>query len=86
MAEPFVLHVDQYYCLYDPLSAIDNVEMQPDGVSDAGTAFTRYTVAPTTIATTRITSFVHPSFFPRSELITDGETIKQTDCSIEEEE
>lgn len=50
--------IDQYYCLFDPTSAMDNVEMQPDGASDAGTAFTRYTVAATTIATTRMTSCV----------------------------
>ncbi|ORY54599.1 IKI3 family-domain-containing protein [Leucosporidium creatinivorum] len=46
----------QYFCLDDPTSAIDNVELQPDGASDAGTAFTRYTAAPTTQATSRATS------------------------------
>lgn len=49
------LHVDQYHCLEDPASAFDNVELQPDGASDAGTAFTRYTVAAPTLATTRDT-------------------------------
>lgn len=51
------LDLEQYYCLFDPSSAIDNVELQPDGASDAGTAFTRYTVAQSTVATTsRLTS------------------------------
>lgn len=31
------------------MSAMDNVELQPDGASDAGTAFTRYTAMATTI-------------------------------------
>ncbi|GAA5832721.1 hypothetical protein JCM11251_005735 [Rhodosporidiobolus azoricus] len=40
----------QYYCIDDPAAALENVEIAPDGMSDAGTAFTRYTVAPTTMA------------------------------------
>ncbi|GAA6015095.1 hypothetical protein JCM10207_008729 [Rhodosporidiobolus poonsookiae] len=39
-----------YYCIDDPTAALENVELAPDGMSDAGTAFTRYTVAPTTMA------------------------------------
>jgi elongator complex protein 1 len=39
-----------YYCIDDPAAALENVELAPDGMSDAGTAFTRYTVAPTTLA------------------------------------
>lgn len=40
-----------------PEVAIEGVEMQPDGASDAGTAFTRYTRAATTlVATTAIQS------------------------------
>lgn len=50
------LRPDQYFCIEDPTSAFDNVEIQPDGASDAGTAFTRYTAAPTTLATTRKSS------------------------------
>ncbi|GAA5889329.1 hypothetical protein JCM6882_000709 [Rhodosporidiobolus microsporus] len=40
----------QYFCIDDPAAALENVELAPDGMSDAGTAFTRYTVAPTTMA------------------------------------
>lgn len=50
------LFPDQYYCLDDPAAGLNNVELQPDGMSDAGTAFTRYTAAPTTQATSRATS------------------------------
>ncbi|GAA6025944.1 hypothetical protein JCM10207_004489 [Rhodosporidiobolus poonsookiae] len=39
-----------YYCIDDPTAALENVELAPDGMSDAGTAFTRYTVAPITMA------------------------------------
>ncbi|BGP02142.1 Putative elongator complex protein 1 [Rhodotorula toruloides] len=41
-----------YYCVDDPTAAFENVEIAPDGMSDAGTAFTRYTVNPTTLAST----------------------------------
>lgn len=43
---------DAYYCVDDPTAAFENVEIAPDGMSDAGTAFTRYTVNPTTLAST----------------------------------
>lgn len=57
LADPFTPpFADQYFCIDDPASAFDNVELQPDGASDAGTAFTRYTAAPTTQATSRATS------------------------------
>ncbi|GAA5956343.1 hypothetical protein JCM21900_006151 [Sporobolomyces salmonicolor] len=46
----------QYFCVDDPAVALENVEIAPDGVSDAGTAFTRYTVAPTTLASSQRTS------------------------------
>ncbi|GAA5945114.1 hypothetical protein JCM3775_000913 [Rhodotorula graminis] len=39
-----------YFCIDDPAAALENVELAPDGMSDAGTAFTRYTVNPTTLA------------------------------------
>ncbi|GAA5969527.1 hypothetical protein JCM11641_008144 [Rhodosporidiobolus odoratus] len=39
-----------YYCIDDPVAMLEGVEIAPDGMSDAGTAFTRYTVAPTTMA------------------------------------
>ncbi|BGP42072.1 Putative elongator complex protein 1 [Rhodotorula kratochvilovae] len=39
-----------YFCVDDPVAALENVELAPDGMSDAGTAFTRYTVNPTTLA------------------------------------
>ncbi|GAA6031547.1 hypothetical protein JCM8097_006514 [Rhodosporidiobolus ruineniae] len=39
-----------YYCIDDPAAMLENVELAPDGMSDAGTAFTRYTAAPTTMA------------------------------------
>ncbi|BGP18516.1 hypothetical protein JCM10213_002969 [Rhodosporidiobolus nylandii] len=39
-----------YFCIDDPAAALEGVELAPDGMSDAGTAFTRYTVAPTTMA------------------------------------
>ncbi|GAA6056745.1 hypothetical protein JCM3770_005875 [Rhodotorula araucariae] len=46
-----------YFCVDDPVAALENVELAPDGMSDAGTAFTRYTVNPTTLASsTRRTS------------------------------
>lgn len=52
---------DFYYCVDDPTAAFENVEIAPDGMSDAGTAFTRYTVNPTTLASTsRRTSCVCP--------------------------
>lgn len=41
---------DFYFCIDDPVAAFENVEIAPDGMSDAGTAFTRYTVNPTTLA------------------------------------
>lgn len=48
---------DYYFCVDDPVAALENVELAPDGMSDAGTAFTRYTVNPTTAASsTRKTS------------------------------
>ena len=50
-----------YYCVEDASSAMDNVELQPDGASDAGTAFTRYTAArgATTVGgSTRRSSYV----------------------------
>ncbi|GAA6062845.1 hypothetical protein JCM10212_001851 [Sporobolomyces blumeae] len=46
----------QYYCIDDPSAALENLEIAPDGVSDAGTAFTRYTVNPTTIASSQRSS------------------------------
>ncbi|GAA5870104.1 hypothetical protein JCM1840_003583 [Sporobolomyces johnsonii] len=46
----------QYFCIDDPAAALENVEIAPDGVSDAGTAFTRYTVAPTTLASSHRSS------------------------------
>ncbi|GAA5993070.1 hypothetical protein JCM10908_003090 [Rhodotorula pacifica] len=39
-----------YFCIDDPVAALENVEIAPDGMSDAGTAYTRYTVNPTTMA------------------------------------
>lgn len=48
--------VDQYFCIDDPSAALENLELAPDGVSDAGTAFTRYTVNPTTIASSQRSS------------------------------
>ncbi|GAA5883430.1 hypothetical protein JCM3774_004277 [Rhodotorula dairenensis] len=39
-----------YFCIDDPVTALENVEIAPDGMSDAGTAFTRYTANPTTLA------------------------------------
>ncbi|GJN92512.1 hypothetical protein Rhopal_005542-T1 [Rhodotorula paludigena] len=46
-----------YFCIDDPVAALENVEIAPEGMSDAGTAFTRYTVNPTTLASsTRRTS------------------------------
>ncbi|KAK4705712.1 elongator complex protein 1, partial [Phenoliferia sp. Uapishka_3] len=45
-----------YYCLDAPMSALDNLELQPDGASDAGTAFTRYTAAGQSVATTQLSS------------------------------
>ncbi|BGP57178.1 Putative elongator complex protein 1 [Rhodotorula sphaerocarpa] len=39
-----------YFCIDDPVAALENVEIAPDGMSDAGTAFTRYTANPTTAA------------------------------------
>ncbi|KAL8292997.1 hypothetical protein RQP46_000691 [Phenoliferia psychrophenolica] len=46
----------QYFCLDNPMSAMDNVELQPDGASDAGTAFTRYTTAGNSVATSQVSS------------------------------
>ncbi|GAA5833802.1 hypothetical protein JCM3766R1_000102 [Sporobolomyces carnicolor] len=46
----------QYFCIDDPSAALENMELAPDGVSDAGTAFTRYTVNPTTIASSQRSS------------------------------
>lgn len=43
-------HTDFYFCIDDPVAALENVEIAPDGMSDAGTAFTRYTANPTTMA------------------------------------
>lgn len=41
------------------MSAMDNVELQPDGASDAGTAFTRYTTAGgQSVATTQVSSYI----------------------------
>ncbi|KAI5477208.1 elongator complex protein 1 [Pseudohyphozyma bogoriensis] len=44
----------QYFCVEG--NPLDNVELQPDGASDAGTAFTRYTAVPTTVATSQMSS------------------------------
>ncbi|GAA5975319.1 hypothetical protein JCM5350_006430 [Sporobolomyces pararoseus] len=46
----------QYFCIDDPSAALENLELAPDGVSDAGTAFTRYTVNPTTVASSQRSS------------------------------
>lgn len=45
-----LLRADFYFCIDDPVAALENVEIAPDGMSDAGTAFTRYTANPTTLA------------------------------------
>ncbi|KAM0790761.1 hypothetical protein ACM66B_004611 [Microbotryomycetes sp. NB124-2] len=45
----------RFYCL-DEEVALDNIEVQDDSASDAGTAFTRYTTAASTQATSRNTS------------------------------
>jgi len=50
------LPTDQYFCIDDPSAALENLELAPDGVSDAGTAFTRYTVNPTTVASSQRSS------------------------------
>lgn len=57
----FACVLDQYFCVNVPTSAMDNVELQPDGASDAGTAFTRYTTAGGSVATTQMSSCV-PAF------------------------
>ncbi|KAK4047856.1 putative elongator complex protein 1 [Microbotryomycetes sp. JL221] len=46
----------RFFCREDEVGQNDNIEMQADGASDAGTAFTRYTVAASTLATSRNTS------------------------------
>ncbi|GAA6006180.1 hypothetical protein JCM11491_002062 [Sporobolomyces phaffii] len=46
----------QYFCIDDPSAALENLELAPDGVSDAGTAFTRYTTNPTTVASSQRSS------------------------------
>ncbi|SCZ89323.1 BZ3500_MvSof-1268-A1-R1_Chr1-1g01107 [Microbotryum saponariae] len=41
---------NQFFCIDDPSGGPDDIDVQPDGESDAGTAFTRYTAAaPTTL-------------------------------------
>ncbi|SCV71454.1 BQ2448_3042 [Microbotryum intermedium] len=41
---------NQFFCIDDPSAGPDDIDVQPDGESDAGTAFTRYTAAaPTTL-------------------------------------
>ncbi|KAM0754229.1 IkappaB kinase complex, IKAP component [Meredithblackwellia eburnea MCA 4105] len=47
---------DQYFCVDTLSAAMEGVELQPDGASDAGTAFTRYTVAGQSVATTQVSS------------------------------
>lgn len=46
----------QYFVVEGPPAGLDGVELQPDGASDAGTAFTRYTAAPTTAVTSQVSS------------------------------
>ncbi|KDE09564.1 hypothetical protein MVLG_00459 [Microbotryum lychnidis-dioicae p1A1 Lamole] len=41
---------NQFFCIDDPSEGPEDIDVQPDGESDAGTAFTRYTAAaPTTL-------------------------------------
>ncbi len=46
---------DSYFCIEELPEAMGNLLLQPDGASDAGTAFTRYTVAGAQTVTTQQT-------------------------------
>jgi len=58
-----------YYCIEELPEAMQNLSLQPDGASDAGTAFTRYTVAGAQTITTQSqsssrTAYVHSVLLP----------------------